>query len=434
MPDTWFDRYVWRRNRPESVEQRAIVDLPWEAGGAAPSASRVTFDRAVAFHAVFAAWRYLADQTATLPLHAYRDLGDRRQRMATLPQLFQQPSVQGTLVDWIHRAVISLLSRGNAVGMVTARDGFGFPTGVEWLNMADVYCDDGTGSRSPTGQAGSFARPVWYYQGREVPRDSILHIPWFPIPGRVLGLSPMAAYATTVQAGLGAQEYARDQYGLGQPPGTYQNTAMVLEQEVAERVKARLVNAIRARQPIVYGKDWIYSPLSINPFEAQFIESQKLGATQIAAIYGVPPEKIGGEAGGSLTYNTVELNQIAAQTDAVRPLVTRLEAAFAKWLPERQYVKFNLDAPIRTDLKTRYEVHLLARQMGLRNVDELRELEDLDPIPNGQGGSFVPLPLLEKGIGSVPKPGDTPTPPAPRPTAEPDESQPPRLRPVAGEG
>lgn len=398
---SWFDRYVWRRSRPDQAEQRAITSLPWSVGGDMPSAGPVTFDRAVAFAAVFSAWRYLADQTATLPLHAYRDLGDRRQRMGSLPQLFQQPSVQGTLVDWVYRAVISLLSRGNAVGMVTARDGFGFPTGLEWLNMADVYCDDR-----------SFARPVWYFQGREVPRDNIVHIPWFPVPGRVLGLSPMAAFATTVQAALGAQEYSRDWFGAGgQPPGTYKNETQVLDEGTVQTVKARLVSAIRTRQPIVYGKDWTYTPLTINPFEAQFIESQKLGATQIAAIYGVPPEKIGGETGGALTYNTVELNQIAAQTDAVRPLVTRLEAAFYKLLPERQYVKFNLDAPIRTDLKTRYEVHAIARAIGLRSVDELRELEDLEKVPGGQGATFTPLPLLEKGIGSVPGPGALP--PAP---------------------
>lgn len=399
-----------RRRRARNEEQRTLT-VPWDVGDNLLRPQTVTFDRAASFGAVFGAWRYLADQIATLPLHAYRDLGDRRQRMPNLPQLFQQPAVQGTTVDWLFRAVISMASRGNAVGLVTARDGFGFPAGVEWHNPDEWRVDD----QLP--QA-SIARPVWYWLGRRIPTEDVVHIPWFPVPGRIWGLSPMGAYAATVQAALGAQQFSADWFaGGGVPPGTFQNTQMqIVDKGEADAVKARLVSAIRTHQPIVYGKDWLYNPIQIAPNEAQFIESQRLGATQIAAIYGVPPEKIGGEAGGALTYNTVELNQLSAQTDAVRPWVTKLEAKFFQLLPERQYVRLNMDAPIRTDLKTRMEIAEIARRIGYRSVDELRELDDLEPLPNGQGATFTPQPLLEKGIGSVPKPGAQP--PAPAPTGE----------------
>jgi phage portal protein BeeE len=158
---SWFDRWVYDRGKaaatratPAADEQRAITDLPWISGGGAPSMAWVVSpETALRLAPVFSAWRLLASSVASLPLHAYRDLGDRRQRMGSVPQLFQRPSVQGTVYDWVHRLVISLLSRGNAVGMTTERDGFGFPIGVEWLNPADVYCDER-----------SFARPDWYYQ------------------------------------------------------------------------------------------------------------------------------------------------------------------------------------------------------------------------------------------------------------------------------
>lgn len=390
------------------AEQRTITGLPWSTGVTVDDVTYrrpVTFDRAASFHAVFGAWRYLGDQIATLPLHAYRDLGDRRQRLGSLPQLFQQPAAQGTLIDWLYRLVTSMAGRGNGVGLVTLRDGFGFPVGVEWLNPDEVRVDD-----QPPG--GSPARPTWYWRGRRVPTEDIVHIPWFPVAGRVWGLSPMGAYAATVAAALGAQEYARDWFaGGGVPPGTFKNeTLELVSKQEADEVKARLVTAIRTHQPIVYGKDWTYTPIEIHPHEAKFVESQQLGATQIASIYGVPPEKIGGQAGGALTYNTVELNQLAAQTDAVRPWVSKLEAAFFKLLPNRQYVKFNMDAPLRTDLKTRMEIAVLARHIGYRSIDELRELDDLDPLPAGQGGEvFTPLPLLEKGVGGLPKLGAAPS-------------------------
>jgi HK97 family phage portal protein len=382
-PETWFDKLIWHRDgRAPAEELRAITTLPWAAGGDGLASTRtVNFDTAASYGAVFAAWRYLADHIATLPLHAYRDLGDRRQRMPSLPQLFQQPSAQGTLVDWLHRMVVSLASRGNAVGLITARDGFGFPIGLEWLSMSDVYCDDQ-----------SFARPVWYYQGREVPRDDIVHIPWFPVPGRVLGLSPLAAYASAVSRGLAADKFATDWFdGGGVPPGTFRNTSKTIDQDAASAIKARLVQSIRSRQPIVYGADWEYSPISVSINEARFIESHRLGATQIAVIYGVPPEEIGGDTGASLTYSTVEQNQLKAMTGPIRSWVTKLEAAFFKLLPERQYVKFAMDATVRPDTKTRYEVYQIARTIGLRSIDELRELEDLEPLPNGAGKDFAPL-------------------------------------------
>jgi hypothetical protein len=54
-------------------------------------------------------------------------------------------------------------------------------------------------------------------------------------------------------------------------------------------------------------------------------------------------------------------------------------------------VKFNVDAMIRVDTKTRYEVHQISREIGLDNIDELRALEDKAPLPDGQGQTYTPL-------------------------------------------
>jgi HK97 family phage portal protein len=403
LPETWFDRWVYRRaNRvPEpELEQRMITDLPWVAGGSTRGTA-ITFDRAATFGAVFAAWRYLVDHIATLPLHAYRDLGDRRQRLPSLPGLFQSPSASGdTLVDWLTKAVLSMASRGNALGLIATRDGFGFPTTIEWTNPDDWHVDD----QPPNG---SLARPVWHYQGRQVPREDVAHIRWFAVPGKTWGLSPLGAYAMTVNRGLSAEQFATDWFdGGGVPPGTFRNTAKTITQTEASAIKARLVNAIRTREPIVYGADWEYQPVSMTANEVKFIESQKLSATQIAAIYGIPPEDIGGETGTNLTYNTVEQNQLKTQQSTVRPWVTKLESAFFAWLPERQYVRFGMDALIRADTKTRYEVYKIAREIGLLSIDEIRALEDREPLPNGEGADYAPLGQAEAPAGEQPPAGE----------------------------
>jgi hypothetical protein len=68
-----------------------------------------------------------------------------------------------------------------------------------------------------------------------------------------------------------------------------------------------------------------------------------------------------------------------------------LETKFSQMMPARQFVKFNIDAMIRTDLLSRYQAHEIAIRSGWRNPDEIRALEDLPPIPGGGGQAFKPI-------------------------------------------
>jgi HK97 family phage portal protein len=379
-----YQRPTRRRAVAGRVEQRDISSVPWNVGGPLRP-SLVTVEQAQALAPVYAAWRLIGDVVASLPVHAYRDLGDRRQRMNSLPQLFQNPSTQGTLTDWVFRLVHSMVSRGNAVGWVLERDGFGYPTLVEWQSPESVYVDQ-------DGPDASFARPVWYLGGVRVPTEDIVHIPWFPVAGRVWGLSPMEAYAATVRVGLEARSYQVDWFaGGGVPPGTLQNTQKTLEPKQADTIRARFMASLRRHEPFVHGADWVYTPMAVSQHEAKFVETMKLSADEIASIYGVPPEKIGGTSGGPLTYNTVEQHSIDMMQWVARPWCVKLEAAFYKLLPRPQYVRFNLDAGVRTDVLTRYRTYAIARQIGLLSIDEIRELEDREPLPGGEGKEFAPL-------------------------------------------
>jgi HK97 family phage portal protein len=278
----------------------------------------------------------------------------------------------------------SLLLHGNAYGLVTGRDGFQFPTTVEWLAPEMISIHDDTTSWNPL-------RVKILYGDRELPRQDVFHVRAFARPGRFEGVSPIRNFAETIGGGLAAQKYGNDWYANGGfPPGTFKNTQQTVDQEAAEVVKARLNRAIASRSPLVYGADWDYNPVAVPPDEAQFLGAAKLTATQVAAIYDIPPERLAGEPGGSLTYATQEQNQIQLAL-TVQKWCTRIEDALFGMLPERQYVKFNVDAMIRTDTKTRRDVFKIDREIGLKSIDELRELEDLEPLPNGEGTSFLPL-------------------------------------------
>lgn len=364
------------------------------------SPTAVGLEGALRLTPVFAAGRLLASSLSSLPIQQYRKVGDRVTKVP-LASLFAAPAAQGTLDDWLWRAMTSLVYRGNAVGVVTERDYLEYPTAIEWLNPVDVLVQDSL----PLGQRGSATDPVWSYCGVSLPQEDVVHIPWMTHPGRVWGLSPLAAYAVTVSTGLAAQKFSDDWFKSGgQPPGHFRNTAQTVEQSEASAIKRRLVQSIRSHEPIVYGKDWEYSPISVNLAEAQFVDTMRLGASQIAAIYGIPPEMIGGETGGSYTYSSPEQRQIEFIQMSLLPWITKFESHLSALLPRGQYIKFDADHLIRTDIATRYAVYERSRLIGVMNRDEIRAREDMPPLPKGDGGEdYTPLPIQAGTAITVPQ-------------------------------
>jgi HK97 family phage portal protein len=379
-------RSLFRRGEKRALDTSA-VSFPIDPL-AAPSA--VSEDGALRLAPVLAAGRLLASTISGMPLSVFREVGDQRQRIPT-PSLLRQPCAQGTLHDWIFRAVTSLAYRGNAVGIVTARDRLEYPTRVEWLDPANVLCEDQL-QMTPLGEPGSFTNPIWSYLGERVPSEDVVHIPWFQLPGRVFGLSPIGKYAVTVSTGLAAQKFSDDWYRAGGvPPGRFRNATQEVTQGQANEIKRRLVQAIRTHEPLVYGRDWEYEPFVISPNEAQFVQTMRLTASTIASIYGIPPEMIGGETGGSYEYSSAEQRQLEFIQVALLPWLALLESHLSALLPRGQYVKFDPDVLIRADIKTRFEVYRTAREIGFDSIDSLRAREDLAPIPDGSGKDYTPL-------------------------------------------
>ncbi|MGW3152767.1 phage portal protein [Streptomyces sp. NPDC001089] len=369
-------------------QRRGITSVPWNQGGPVGGSSMST-ELALRLAPVYAAGRILCSNLAAAPLRQYRQTGAAMQQLP-LSSLFVQPSVQGVTHDWIWRCVASMAYRGNAIGYITSTDFYEYPTGVEWLNPDWVTVED----RLPSGP-GSFTDPIWRVLGEVVPAENLVHIPWFTLPGRVWGLSPIGAFATTVRTGLAAQDYTEQWFQSGGvPPGTFKNTSQTVNQNDAAAIKARLVEAIRSRQPVVYGKDWDYNAITIPAHEAKFVETMRLTATQIAVIFGVPPEMVGGETGGSMSYSSPEQREIELVQFSLLPWMTKLEAHFSSLLPRGQVVKFDADSLIRVDALTRWGIYERARLIGGMNIDEIRQREDLAPLPDGKGQDYTALPIL----------------------------------------
>jgi HK97 family phage portal protein len=339
-------------------------------------------ERALRLTPVYASTRLLADDVASLPIHQFRDLGGDQSERVSASALVNDPTMFGTSHDWTYRAMTSLLLRGNAYGLVTEADDSGTPTRVEWLNPDEVHVED---DRAVT-------RPLFRWLGKPIPPTDLIHIPGYVLPGRVLGLSPIKAFALQVDTGLMAQQFGADFFrNGGHPSALLKNAKVERDEDAVKRVRSRFMAAVSGREPAVMTGGWEYEAIQIAPEESQFIETLKLNATQIAAIYGVPPERVGGESGNSMTYANVEASQISYVTSSLRPWVVRLERAFSRLVPDGQFIRFNTDALIRADVNARHRAHMLALQGGWLSVNEVRAIEDRPPIESGDEYLWPPM-------------------------------------------
>ena len=348
----------------------------------------VSVESAVRLAPVYAAVRHIVDFISTLPLDTYRmnDDGTRTQ-LPTLPLLFRNQNAVGMpgAGQWFGQAAYGLVTQGNAVGWIVDVDGMGFPSNVRWLKRDSWTFNEQT--------------KQWYVLGQPVSSSQLVHVPWIVPIGHTLGLSPIEHFATIVKAGLSAQEYADVKRGGGLPPTVLKNTAKVLTPDQATAARDRAVSAFTSGKPFVTGNDWDLSITTIPPNQAQFIETMKLTADQIAAIYGVDPREIGGEATESLTYSTDESRSLN-RANNIRPYIVRLEDAFNRLIPLKQYIKLNVDATIRTDIKTRTDIVGAQILDGRLSVNEARALDDNGPVA---GGDYHNIPH------DIPRPAHAPT-------------------------
>jgi hypothetical protein len=132
-----------------------------------------------------------------------------------------------------------------------------------------------------------------------------------------------------------------------------------------------------------------------------------------------------------MTYSNVESESIGLITDTLDPWLVRLETALADALPQRQYAQFNRDARLRTTTTDRYNAYRTARDIGIMNVDEIRDLEDKPPLPKARtsddydGTDYTPLQIqvaaargLKQALGEGPE-GEPEAPAAPKPVLPP---------------
>jgi HK97 family phage portal protein len=330
----------------------------------------VAGDNALRVIPIYGAVSLIADQLASLPIGIFTRVNGVSQR-TTAPAWMSRPDPRLTWFDWVHQLAVSLLLRGNAYGYIV-KDSTGIAQ-VRWLHPDDVTLDE----------AGIF--PI-YRVGRNAEESverggNILHIRAFTSPGTVRGLSPIGVFRARFETWMSAAEYGREWFNnSAQPTGILQNSKGTLTPAQMDEAKKRFKDSTRRREPVALSSDWTWQQVSVSPEEAQFLQTIKATATQIAVIFRVDPEDVGGESGSSMTYATRESNQQKFNTRTLLPWTVRMETALAELLPGETFIKFDLDSLARPNTLERLQANTEALKSGQRTLAEVRASEDLPAL------------------------------------------------------
>ena len=218
----------------------------------------------------------------------------------------------------------------------------------------------------------------------------VLHIPGLGFDG-VMGYSPIALEKSAIGLGIASEEYGSKFFSNGARPSgilTHPNTVKN-PKAIRESWNTAYGGSSNANRVAILEEGMTFTPLSIPNNEAQFLETRKFQVEEICRIFRVPPHLVGDLE--HATFSNIEHQSIDFAMHTIRPWLVRIEQAMNRVLFSDQekgkcYVQFNIDGLMRGDYKSRMEGYAIARQNGWMSANDIRELENLNPIPASEGG------------------------------------------------
>ena len=364
--------------------------------GGSTSGKRVNERTAMQMTAVYSCVRILSEAVASLPLQFYRYNADSGKEKAVDHPLYfllhDEPNPEMTSFVFRETLMTHLLLWGNAYSQII-RNARG-----EIIALYPLMPDRMEVNRDQDGQI--------YYEyylssddahtmkGTSVrlQEQDVLHIPGLGFDGLV-GYSPIAMAKNAIGMAIACEEYGAKFFANGAAPsGVLEHPGTIKDpSRVRESWQATFGGSANANKVAVLEEGMKYTPISISPNEAQFLETRKFQIDEIARIFRVPPHMVGDLEKSS--FSNIEQQSLEFVKYTLDPWVARWEQAMVRALltPEEKkkyFFKFNVDGLLRGDYQSRMAGYVTARQKGWMSANDIRELENLDRIPAEAGGDL----------------------------------------------
>lgn len=332
--------------------------------------------------AVWACARLISETIATLPLSMYERTSAGKRIATQHPLHFvihDQPNVDTTAAVHWEAMVAAMLLRGNARAeklMVGSR-----VVGLQFLDPRRLWIGRGADGKK------EYRYTERDGKQRIIPRDRIWNVPGFTIDG-IEGLSVIAYGARIFGSALAADTASTKTFEKGLQPTTYWKFPKVLRADQREEARAaikKISGAVNAGDPAILEADMDVGTIGINPDEAQMLESRGFSVEEICRWFRVPPFMVGHSEKSTSWGTGIEQQMIGFLTFTLGPWLRRIEQAISKDLltpadRQRFYPKFAVEGLLRADSAGRSAFYSAMVNNGILTRDEVRELEDREPM------------------------------------------------------
>lgn len=333
----------------------------------------ITPDEALGISMVYRAIGIHAIAAKQIGLTLYQEnfaTGETTRLQAT--NLLRRPDPDMRRSAFIEQTVTSLACRGNAYWR-KLRGPAGQVTGVRLIDPAKVRI---------IADKKDLSHPIAYQIGNDVkatPYDDVVHLKLMRVPGRLYGLGPIQAAQRELAGTNDLRDYSSNWFrDSGVPSGVLTSDNIITPTVAAQTKEAWKKSQGGTRDVAVLGAGLSYKPVFLSPADAQFLESMQFSTTQIARMFGAPSSlMLAAVPGNSQTYQNVEQDWLGFVRFSNMQYLIEIEDALSELLPESQWVKFNIDALLRSDTVTRYTAHKLGIEAGFLAPEEARDIENL---------------------------------------------------------
>lgn len=385
---------VFSRNSSLATPEKWLIETLL-GGLKSASGIQVTPLKALGVSTVYACVNRIAGTVASLPLKLYRRDGSSKLlafEHPLYPLLHDSPNPEMTSFDFRQAMQGNLTLRKNAVAIIV-RDGLG-----DIVELVPVDPSDLQLNRNKDG-----ALEYWI-DNKLYDHNRILHLKGFSTNG-VCGMDLVYSTREVIGLAIALEDNAARFFGNGSRPGAILEHPKTLSEEAVKRLKESW-NRLHGGNEKVYRMAVLEEGLKYvanrtDNLNSQFIESRKHQDTAICQVFGVPPHKVG--LLDKATFSNIEHQNIEYVTDTVLPQLRIWEQVLNQKLLSRQdrrnyFFEFSVDGLLRGDFLKRMQGYAIARQWGWLNVDEIREKENMNPLPDGKGQVYLePLNMIPAG-------------------------------------
>ncbi|KUQ21548.1 portal protein [Enterobacter roggenkampii] len=356
----------------------------WEEWfGTSSSGKVVTADKAIQLSAVWACVRLLSESISTLPLKIYVRQPDGSRKAATdhpaYSILCRRPNSEMTPSRFMLMVVASICLRGNAFiekKFIANR----------LVSLVPLLPQNMVVKRLVTG-----ALEYKYTENgneRVIPVKNIMHIRGFGLDG-VCGMMPMKTGRDVIGSAMAVEESAAKIFEQGLQSSGFLTAEQALNDEQRERLReymAKFTGSKNAGKIMVLEGGLKYQGVTMNPEDAQMLESRSFSIEEICRWFRVPPFMVGHTTKQSSWASSLEGMNLQFLTHTLRPLLVNIEQEIDRCLLDSDddvFAEFSVEGLLRADSAGRAAYYTSALQNGWMSRNDVRRLENMPPIEGG---------------------------------------------------